>query len=423
MFQRIKMRLPTPLGKDMSTGETSSSGSRSTSAKNFSVALKSEEYEKAVKYANQLIQSISDTLQQRGSSQGVNAQGGHGGENGQTPQGPPKEEDKRIVEEKRILHNFLEEDIFFLITKSLPHIKFQERKDFVSLFEELIKLGRWTSTSTSSGTEKQGQEKQQASGDPSSASSADLDLTKEIAKYFTETRPELIDYSVESYRSSPSISLNYGIVLRRLACYPEIQEYVLQKKLIYELMEIARSENFDLASDSFFTIKTYLTEGERVRSAQYVSNNFDEFFSNFHTILLNDKTSPGGGQTDENNLDVCLDAANLYVCQRQSLKLLSDMLLDRQFMHSMLRYISSDHFLKTHMCFLRSSSKTIQFEAFHVFKIFAANPGKTPRITRILEHNKEKLITFFQDFLSERNQTDSQFLQDKQTVIAKLNQL
>ena len=55
--------------------------------------------------------------------------------------------------------------------------------------------------------------------------------------------------------------------------------------------------------------------------------------------------------------------ADFYVCQRQSLKLLSEMLLDRSYMHIMLRYIDSDEFLKVHMQFLRSTSKTIQFEA------------------------------------------------------------
>ena len=35
-------------------------------------------------------------------------------------------------------------------------------------------------------------------------------------------------------------------------------------------------------------------------------------------------------------------AGDFYVCQRQSLKLLSDMLLDRAFMQTMLRYINND---------------------------------------------------------------------------------
>jgi len=135
------------------------------------------------------------------------------------------------------------------------------------------------------------------------------------------------------------------------------------------------------------------------------------------------------------------------------------------------------------MQFLRSSSKTIQFEAFHVFKIFAANPQKKPRVTRILykkirvcfficdlsttqldasykiirlsvavvcilvlvlwllsssriclfslgkkkshnrHQNRAKLIQFLDTFLVPERSMDQQFLQDKGTVIQKLKML
>ena len=75
-----------------------------------------------------------------------------------------------------------------------------------------------------------------------------------------------------------------------------------------------------------------------------------------------------------------------------------------------------------HMQFLRSSSKTIAFEAFHVFKIFAANPQKKPKVVRILYQNREKLAAFLDKFLDERS-CDQQFLQDKATVIQKLKTL
>jgi calcium binding protein 39 len=112
-----------------------------------------------------------------------------------------------------------------------------------------------------------------------------------------------------------------------------------------------------------------------------------------------------------------------YVCQRQSLKLLSDMLLDRAFMPIMLKYINNDDFLKLHMNFLRATSKTIQFEAFHVFKIFAANPQKKPRVQTILYNNRKKLVEFLSDFLQPERDRDAQFLQDKATVIQKLKVL
>lgn len=58
-----------------------------------------------------------------------------------------------------------------------------------------------------------------------------------------------------------------------------------------------------------------------------------------------------------------------YVTKRQSLKLLSELLLDRTNFAVMNRYIAIDDNLKMIMNMLRDKSKNIQFEAFHVFKV------------------------------------------------------
>ena len=44
----------------------------------------------------------------------------------------------------------------------------------------------------------------------------------------------------------------------------------------------------------------------------------------------------------------------------------------------------------------------IQYEAFHVFKVFVANPDKTPEVITILTQNAEKLVTYLINFLPER---------------------
>lgn len=58
-----------------------------------------------------------------------------------------------------------------------------------------------------------------------------------------------------------------------------------------------------------------------------------------------------------------------HVTQRQSLKLLGEVLLDRANFNVMTRYIADEENLKLVMNMLRSKSKNIQFEAFHVFKV------------------------------------------------------
>merc|ERR1740117_1062848 len=88
----------------------------------------------------------------------------------------------------------------------------------------------------------------------------------------------------------------------------------------------------------------------------------------------------------------------------------------------MLSYVGDEQFLQIHMNLLRDNSKTIQLEAFHVFKIFVANPQKPPRVQQILFKNKEKLILLLETFKPSR-QDDRQFVEDRNTVIDKLQVL
>jgi calcium binding protein 39 len=70
------------------------------------------------------------------------------------------------------------------------------------------------------------------------------------------------------------------------------------------------------------------------------------------------------------------------------------------------------------MSLLRGTTKTIQIEAFHVFKIFVANPRKSDPIKSILYRNRPKLIEFLNGFQKDRN--DEQFHEEKSILLATL---
>ena len=91
-----------------------------------------------------------------------------------------------------------------------------------------------------------------------------------------------------------------------------------------------------------------------------------------------------------------------YVLKRQSLKLLSEFLLERKNFSIMMQYISSVVNLKVIMKTLSINAANIQFEAFHVFKVFVANPEKTPEIIRVLHANRAKIISFLEGFQNEK---------------------
>lgn len=70
-------------------------------------------------------------------------------------------------------------------------------------------------------------------------------------------------------------------------------------------------------------------------------------------------------------------------------------------------YISNPENLKLMMNLLRDKSRNIQFEAFHVFKVFVANPNKAKPILDILIKNRERLLSFLSGFHNDRQGTRS----------------
>ena len=77
------------------------------------------------------------------------------------------------------------------------------------------------------------------------------------------------------------------------------------------------------------------------------------------------------------------------------------------------------------MNLLKDKSSSIQLEAFHVFKIFIANPYKPINIIEILINNKIKLIKFLINFQNNNeNQINNiQFIEEKRVIIETLEQL
>ncbi len=62
------------------------------------------------------------------------------------------------------------------------------------------------------------------------------------------------------------------------------------------------------------------------------------------------------------------------------------------------------------------------FSSLLVFKIFVANPRKSPPVLDILVRNKKKLIEFLMKFQKDKAEDDA-FNEEKNTLLATLNQL
>ncbi|PWZ38082.1 putative MO25-like protein [Zea mays] len=195
--------------------------------------------------------------------------------------------------------------------------------------------------------------------------------SKIVASEYLESNKDLLDILILGYENM-DIALHYGAMLRECIRHQSIARYVLESEHMKKFFDYIQLPNFDIASDASATFK-----------ASCFTFYLSEYFS--YSVLL------------------------------------GDMLLDRSNVAVMMRYVSSKDNLMILMNLLRDSSKNIQIEAFHVFKLFAANKNKPPEVVNILVTNRNKLLRFFAGFKIDKE--DEQFEADKEHVIKEISAL
>ncbi|PHT42999.1 hypothetical protein CQW23_17024 [Capsicum baccatum] len=84
-------------------------------------------------------------------------------------------------------------------------------------------------------------------------------------------------------------------------------------------------------------------------------------------------------------------------------RILGDILIGRSNSIVMTHYVISRDNLRILMNLLKESSKSIQIEAFHVFKLFVANKNKPSDIVNILIANRSKLLHLFANFKTKKD--------------------
>ena len=198
----------------------------------------------------------------------------------------------------------------------------------------------------------------------------------------------------EGVTGNHAASLTYGTMLREVARYEALCRLVLFSDEFLKMFEYMQLPTFELASDAAASFREILTRHKSL-CAEFLERRYDDFFPKFNDML------------EKGN----------YVTRRQSLKLLSELLLDRVNAPSMMKYISSVENMCLMMNLLRDEARSIQFETFHVFKVFVANPNKTDAVSTVLRRNRKKLIGFLANFQNDRD--DEQFAEEK-TMLTRL---
>lgn len=225
----------------------------------------------------------------------------------------------------------------------------------------------------------------------------DDDAGNKPGRDYVEVHQDILTNLFDGYED-PEIALCCGQMFRECIRDETIASLVLKSTLFDDLFDKVDIVSFEIASDAYHTFKQLLTRHKSL-VAGFVYENYEAFFVQYSKLL-----------TSSN-----------YVTRRQSLKLLGELLLDRANVKIMMKYVVDVGNLVLMMNLLKDTSRSIQFEAFHVFKVFVANPNKTAPIVEILANNRDKLLKYLETFHDDRD--DEQFKEEKAVIMKEISML
>lgn len=243
----------------------------------------------------------------------------------------------------------------------------------------------------------------------------EFDARKDVAVLFTSllrrqigNRSPTVDYLVKRQTifdqliigsGNPDVALHVGTILRDCAKYEPLAKLMLDLQSVWNFFDYVSDSPFEISTDAFQTLYDLLTSHPAV-AGEFLQNNSARFTGKINALMASDN----------------------YVTKRQSLKMMAQLLRSRSNSAYMKEYINDVANLKLVMILLRDKSKNIQYEAFHIFKIFVANPKKPKPILDILSKNKVKLLNFLPSFHSDRKD-DKDFNEEKAFIIKQIDNL
>mmetsp|Transcript_10562 Transcript_10562/g.12044 ORF Transcript_10562/g.12044 Transcript_10562/m.12044 type:complete len:410 (-) Transcript_10562:352-1581(-) len=279
-----------------------------------------------------------------------------------TADSPPKED-----ESSQLARFLLDADVPMKLLSNLGSVTFETRKSIVIVFNFLLHVQE------------------------------PLELQTIVSRYLRSRAKEIIRLLL-SYYSMENLALHAGDMMRQCLVHPSLYHECLSDDMVvlnHFFDTFLQMDSFEICSDAFATFRDILTKQKQFVS-EFLEKNYEQFFPKYTALLQSEQ----------------------YVTQRQSLKLLSELLLDRQNYNTMIRFIGDKKNLILVMNLMRVKSPAMRLEAFHVFKIFVANPHKTQEITEILQRNRDKLVAYLKNFTTERE--DENFQEERKLLISTM---
>lgn len=233
-------------------------------------------------------------------------------------------------------------DCLFLLVQALRKLDFDSRKDVVTLFATLLR-------------------RRLASDSPT-------------VEYLVHRKPDVVLMLMKGPESAET-ALVCGQILRECIKFEQISRSVLASLQFWNFFKYAQNSIFEVATDTFVTMNALLTTHKKL-VADFLAKNCELFTQMINSLIK----------------------SNNYVTKRQSVRLLTELVMLKLNQQFLMFYFDNTTSLKIIMMLLSDKLKNVQLEAFHVFKFFVAKPKKSQKITDILTKNKDNFVQFFDTF-------------------------
>ena len=245
---------------------------------------------------------------------------------------------------------------------------------------------------------------------------------REYVALHYETFLTVIVQGHEQDATSGDIALHFGSMYRACLRHSELYQQLVgtsdrAARYVFPFLDtFVHYSNFDVASDAMESVRlVFLAGGDKITddaSAQEMAVVTAEFLTRDYEEVWDQRFNPKLLSTQAN-----------YMTRRVALQILSAVLLTRTNYNVMIRYVDSRTNLILIMDLLRDTSPHITLDAWQVFKVFVANPNKPQDIIKILQDNKIKLCRYLETLHHDREESDTQFRDEKALIIATIDAL
>jgi calcium binding protein 39 len=232
----------------------------------------------------------------------------------------------------------------------------------------------------------------------------------------------IVDGHDTTKHGAADVGLHFGSMYRSCMRHPFLYKELVgtserAERFVFPFLDtFVHVPNFEISSDSMESLRqAFNANNERILDEEIsrtMAQTAAEFLTRDYEAIWDQRYNP----------KLLSDEAN-YMTRRVALQILSTVLLTRSNYAVMIKYVASRINLILVMKLLRDTSPHITLDAFHVFKVFVANPNKPPEVIKILKDNQVKLCRYLQTLHQDKEESDAQFRDEKALIIATIEGL